>query len=197
MQPLKIKVEISNEPHIAMPEILLNLLNLKSGDYVYIPLDSINAESGTEPEDISTPVTKPSIRPTIEQKPMIEQEVIFQKIFEETMRTNPLFKKSYDKLTEFTKDNRVYIKNPQKTMIAFYTPKCGLCWLEYKRPGARPFPVHLAKENYAPVDPQKRVIYSSETRKTFGDFPVFSVEKESDIEYLFNLVKYAIEKLVG
>lgn len=192
MQPLKIKVEISNEPHIAMPEILLNILNLKSGDYVYIPLDSINREMGIEVDQISKPIIDESARPIIEQRQMIESDVVFQNRFEETKRTNPLFKKAYEKLSEFTKDNRAYPKKPQKSMIAFYTPKGGLCWLEYKSPGAIPFAVHLAKGKYMEVDPLNKVIYDSETKKTWGGYPIFLAEEESDIEYLATLVKFAI-----
>lgn len=87
--------------------------------------------------------------------------------------------------------NRIQTEYPllrmeiRKSMVAFYNNKRGLLWIEY--PKGRKVRVHLKKGDYSSVDRDRRVIPSG-----WGDYPEFRVEKEEDVDYLMELVKFAI-----
>lgn len=64
----------------------------------------------------------------------------------------------------------------------------GLAWL---KPIGNNLLIHLRKVDYKSIDTNNRIKYSEEGSRTFGDYPTLTIYNNQDLEYAFELIRYA------
>lgn len=120
----------------------------------------------------------------------VDREVVSSSSY----RKNYLFDALNEKILKL--GNNLKIKE-NKTMRSFYSidinhKKRGLVWLE---PLESTLTLHLRKGSYSLLDKRNQIKYSKPTSQTFGDYPVFIVTNNDDVEYAYILIEYAYNKL--
>ncbi len=71
-----------------------------------------------------------------------------------------------------------------------------MVWLEYPAPTTGFFAVHLRKESNTNKYPQEILNQLANYRSNgWGEYPVFTVRNEGDVENAIKLIRYAYENL--
>ena len=89
------------------------------------------------------------------------------------------------------------IKKDNPTMRTFRSinkstnKEMGLAWLQ---PSANSLIIYLRKGDYKSIDHKRMIVYSREKHKTFGEYPMIKINKSTDINYIFDIIKNIYNK---